>query len=95
MARPARERRPENGRRRRLSRVLETDGADTGVASTPDFVRSIPMAKAMHPATILALGMNGQPIPEIHGFPVRLIVPGWDGTSSVKWVIRISATAQP
>jgi DMSO/TMAO reductase YedYZ molybdopterin-dependent catalytic subunit len=74
---------------------LETDGADTGMASTPDFVRSLPMAKAVHPATILALTMNGQPIPEIHGFPVRLIVPGWDGTSSVKWVIRISATSQP
>jgi DMSO/TMAO reductase YedYZ molybdopterin-dependent catalytic subunit len=72
---------------------IETDGADTGVAATPDFVRSLPMAKAMHPATILALSMNGQ-TPDIHGFPVRLIVPGWDGTSSVKWVIRISATAQ-
>ncbi|HUI57298.1 MAG TPA: sulfite oxidase [Bryobacteraceae bacterium] len=73
---------------------IETDGADVGLASTPDFVRSIPMSKAMHPATILALSMNGQS-PDIHGFPVRLIVPGWDGTSSVKWVIRISVAAQP
>jgi DMSO/TMAO reductase YedYZ molybdopterin-dependent catalytic subunit len=73
---------------------IETDGADTGVATTPDFVRSLPMSKAMHPATILAMSMNGQ-TPDIHGFPVRLIVPGWDGTSSVKWVIRLSATAQP
>lgn len=72
---------------------IETDGADTGLASTPDFVRSLPMNKTMHPATILALSMNGQ-TPDIHGFPVRLIVPGWDGTSSVKWVVRISATAQ-
>ena len=72
---------------------LEADGADAGVAATPDFVRSLPMQKAMHPATILALSMNGQ-TPDIHGFPVRLIVPGWDGTSSVKWVIRISAAAQ-
>ena len=72
---------------------LETDGADTGVASTPDFVRSLPMKKAMHPATLLALQMNGQDLPDIHGAPVRLIVPGWDGTSSVKWVIRISAAA--
>jgi sulfite oxidase len=74
---------------------LETDGADAGLASTPDFVRSLPMSKAMHPATLLALDMNGQPLPDIHGAPVRLIVPGWDGTSSVKWVIRISAAAQP
>jgi DMSO/TMAO reductase YedYZ molybdopterin-dependent catalytic subunit len=72
---------------------IETDGADAPLASTPDFVRSLPMNKAMHPATILALSMNGL-TPDIHGFPVRLIVPGWDGTSSVKWVIRISATTQ-
>ena len=73
---------------------LETDGADTGVASTPDFVRSLPMKKALHPATLLALKMNGQSLPDIHGFPARLIVPGWDGTSSVKWVIRLSAAAE-
>ena len=72
---------------------LETDGADTGVASTPDFVRSLPMSKAMHPSTILALSMNGQ-TPAIHGFPARLIVPGWDGTSWVKWVVRFTAQAQ-
>ncbi|MGO9261870.1 MAG: sulfite oxidase [Bryobacteraceae bacterium] len=73
---------------------LETDGADTGVAKTPDFVRSLPMQKALHPATLLALNMNGQPLPDIHGFPARLLVPGWDGTSSVKWVIRLSAAAE-
>src|SRR5947209_17619885 len=39
---------------------LEIDGADTGVAATPDFVRSMPMPKTMHPATLLALKMNGQ-----------------------------------
>jgi sulfite oxidase len=74
---------------------LETDGADRGVAATPDFVRSMPMKKAMHPATLLAMRMNGQPLPDIHGAPARLIVPGWDGTSSVKWVVRLSAQAQP
>ena len=76
------------------SAFLETDGADTGLASTPDFVRSLPMKKALHPATILALKMNGQPLPDIHGFPARLIVPGWDGTSSVKWVVRLSAASE-
>src|SRR5438270_11697907 len=73
---------------------LDTDGADTGVAATPDFVRSLPMKKALHQATILALKMNGQPLPDIHGFPARLIVPGWDGTSFVKWVVRLTAAAQ-
>src|SRR5262249_35851938 len=57
---------------------LESDGADTGVAATPDFIRSMSIAKAMHPTTILALTMNGQPIPDIHGGPVRLIAPGWN-----------------
>ena len=56
---------------------------------TPDFVRSMPMKKALHPATLLALNMNGES-PDIHGFPARLIVPGWDGTSWVKWVIRLT-----
>jgi DMSO/TMAO reductase YedYZ molybdopterin-dependent catalytic subunit len=68
---------------------VEIDGADVGVAATPDFVRSMPIAKAMHPATLLALSMNGE-APAIHGFPVRLIVPGWDGTSWVKWVTRLT-----
>jgi DMSO/TMAO reductase YedYZ molybdopterin-dependent catalytic subunit len=74
---------------------LEADGADSGVAATPDFVRSLPMKKALHPATVLALRMNGQELPDIHGYPARLIVPGWDGTSSVKWVVRLSAAAEP
>lgn len=73
---------------------LEADGADTGVASTPDFVRSLPMKKALDQGTLLALKMNGQPLPDIHGFPARLIVPGWDGTSSVKWVVRLSALGE-
>ncbi len=77
------------------AQFLETDGADTGIAKTPDFIRSLPMTKALHPATLLALNMNGQPLPDLHGFPARLLVPGWDGTSSVKWVIRLSAAAEP
>ena len=75
------------------AKFLEIDGADNGVLQTPDFVRCMPMQKALHPATLLALKMNGQS-PEIHGFPARLIVPGWDGTSWVKWVVRLTATAQ-
>jgi DMSO/TMAO reductase YedYZ molybdopterin-dependent catalytic subunit len=69
---------------------VEADGADVGVAATPDFIRSLPMKKALHPATILALDMNGVALPDIHGGPVRLIVPGWDGTSWVKWVVRLT-----
>jgi len=72
---------------------LEIDGADIGLATTPDFVRSMPMAKAQHPATLLALSLNRES-PDIHGFPVRLVVPGWDGTSWVKWVTRLTPAAQ-
>ena len=66
------------------------NAADNGVAKTPDFIRSLPMSKALHPGTLLALKMNGAVLPELHGFPLRLIVPGWDGTSWVKWVTDIS-----
>ena len=72
------------------AKFLEIDGADTGVMKTPDFIRCMPMEKAMHPATLLALKMNGE-TPDIHGVPARLIVPGWDGTSWVKWVVRLTA----
>jgi len=77
----------------RAAAQLEIDGADTGLAATPDFVRSMPLAKALDPATLLALSMNRES-PDIHGFPVRLVVPGWDGTSWVKWVTRLSPAAQ-
>ncbi len=54
----------------------------------------MPVEKALHEDTILALTMNGAPLPADHGFPVRAIVPGWIGTYSVKWVGRITASAQ-
>jgi sulfite oxidase len=74
---------------------VTVNGADTGVAKTPDFIRSLPMRKAIHPATLLALKMNGDPLPDLHGFPLRLIVPGWDGTSWVKWVNSLSVANEP
>jgi sulfite oxidase len=75
------------------AKFLEIDGADSPVLQTPDFVRCMPMEKAMHPATLLALKMNGE-TPDVHGVPARLIVPGWDGTSWVKWVIRLTPSAK-
>ena len=74
---------------------VTANGADIGIAKTPDFIRSLAMKKALHPATLLALRMNGQPLPPIHGFPIRLIVPGWDGTSWVKWVNYLSVDETP
>lgn len=74
---------------------VTANGADSGVAKTPDFIRSLVMRKALDPSTLLALRMNGEPLPAIHGFPVRLIVPGWDGTSWVKWVNFLSVDDKP
>ncbi|HEY9461586.1 MAG TPA: molybdopterin-dependent oxidoreductase, partial [Vicinamibacterales bacterium] len=53
------------------------NGADVPLGTMPDFQRSIPMAKALHPATLLAYEMNGEALPVEHGFPLRLVVPGW------------------
>lgn len=52
------------------------------------YVRSISLSKALSDC-ILAYGMNGQPLPEEHGAPVRLLVPGWYGANSVKWVSEL------
>ncbi|WP_458188175.1 molybdopterin-dependent oxidoreductase [Haladaptatus sp. NG-WS-4] len=55
------------------------------------YVKSIPLAKAIEDC-VLAYEMNGQPLPAEHGFPVRLVVPGWYGTNSVKWVEQLRIT---
>ncbi|MGE0104576.1 MAG: sulfite oxidase [Blastocatellales bacterium] len=70
---------------------IAANGADKPVGKMPDFIRNVPVAKAMHPDTILAYEMNGEPIPQLHGFPLRLIVPGWEGAYAVKWVNHLEA----
>jgi DMSO/TMAO reductase YedYZ molybdopterin-dependent catalytic subunit len=72
------------------------DGADGPVLDkTPDFVKSIPMWKAMEETTIVAYEMNDQPLPHFNGFPARVIVPGWTGTYWMKHVTSISAVTKP
>lgn len=66
------------------------NGADVPIGTMPDFQRSIPIAKALHPATLLAYEMNGETLPVEHGFPLRVVVPGWAGDSWIKWVTSIS-----
>ena len=56
--------------------------------------RALPVDKAMHPDTLLAYGMNGEALPQDHGFPLRAIVPGWAGTSSIKWLGRIVVSSE-
>jgi sulfite oxidase len=67
-------------------------GADphlSGEAGRPSISRGVRLEKAMQEHTIIALRMNGQPIPLVHGGPVRLVVPGWPGSASHKWLNRI------
>jgi sulfane dehydrogenase subunit SoxC len=61
-------------------------GADSTDEET--FARSIPFSKALSDC-VLAHGMNGQPLPDEHGHPVRLVVPGWYGVNSVKWLSEL------
>lgn len=68
-------------------------GTDTGVDSgrVHNFARSLTIEKAMQEDVMLAFAMNGQPLAPQHGFPLRLIVPGWYGMASVKWLSAIEA----
>lgn len=67
-------------------KYVAANGADKPVGKQPDFIRNVPISKAVNPDTILAYEMNGAPIPALHGFPLRLVVPGWEGAYSVKWL---------
>jgi DMSO/TMAO reductase YedYZ molybdopterin-dependent catalytic subunit len=71
------------------ARWVHMSGADRPPGTMPPFVRQVPMAKAVHPDTIVAYEMNGQPIPPVHGFPLRAIIPGWEGAYAMKWLTRL------
>lgn len=67
-------------------------GADphlSGATDRPSTARGMRIAKAMDEDTLIVFRMNGQPLPHIHGAPVRLLVPGWPGSLSQKWLTRI------
>ncbi len=68
-------------------------GLDTG-APEGGFRRVLPTQKAMHPDTILAYEMNGEDLPRDHGFPLRAVVPGWVGSSSIKWLGQILVSSE-
>jgi sulfite oxidase len=69
---------------------VHMEGADRPLGTMPAFVRQVPMAKAMHEDTLIALSMNGQPIPAVHGAPLRAIIPGWEGAYAIKWLTRLT-----
>jgi DMSO/TMAO reductase YedYZ molybdopterin-dependent catalytic subunit len=60
-----------------------------------DYQRSLSIAEARRAEVLLAYAMNGEPLQPQHGSPVRLLVPGWYGMTSVKWLHRIEAVGQP
>ncbi len=73
------------------------DGADLSSEAKPPqrFGGSIPLGKACRPEVLLAWAMNGAPLPLIHGAPLRVVVPGYIGARSVKWLERIEVRSEP
>lgn len=73
-----------------------TDDGEGGLdlTITERFARSMSIRDALHPDNLLCYEMNGEPLPPEHGFPVRLIAPGWFGVANVKWLTRIEIRDQ-
>lgn len=68
----------------------------SGIADPPQrFGGSIPIGKARSPEVLLAWAMNGDPLPAVHGAPVRVVVPGYIGARSVKWLEHIVVRERP
>jgi sulfane dehydrogenase subunit SoxC len=72
-------------------------GADRGIQGDEEqtYARGLTVAEATRPEVLLAYQMNGRPLEPQHGFPLRLIVPGWYGMASVKWLTAIDVTTEP
>jgi sulfite oxidase len=76
------------------ARHLQTSGSDKPPLNVPPFNRSVPIDKVLDDC-LVAFQMNGVPLPELHGGPARLVVPGWTGNHWMKWLDRISPQADP
>ena len=74
--------------------VVHDGGGGLDLTITEQFARSMSVADAMSEQNLLCYEMNGGPLPPEHGFPVRLIAPGWYGVANVKWLNRIEVRDQ-
>ena len=93
----------------RLRDVLQTAGVEAGAAHVAftgmdeiqkndrkfGFGASIPVEKALSAEVLLACEINGEPLTAAHGFPLRVVVPGYIRASSVKWLAKIHVQASP
>ena len=86
----------------RLRDLLEAAGVtDAGIkvvsqgADLDPMQRGLPLGVAMQPSTLIALRMNGERLPAAHGAPARLLVPGWAGIASTKWLTRLTVSHKP
>ena len=80
-----------------LRDLLDQAGVLAGAArvrlqGVDNYTDTIPLEKAMKPTTLLAYEMNGAPLPDRHGYPLRVIVPGYFGEKHVKWLTRIEVS---
>jgi DMSO/TMAO reductase YedYZ molybdopterin-dependent catalytic subunit len=67
-------------------------GARVRMQGVDNYADTIPLEKAIKPTTLLAYEMNGMPLPDRHGYPLRMIVPGYFGEKNVKWLTRVEVT---
>jgi DMSO/TMAO reductase YedYZ molybdopterin-dependent catalytic subunit len=70
-------------------------GLDEVPSKVPPFIRSIPIEKAIDADTLIATYMNGAPLSRHHGFPARIVTPGWAGAASCKWLTEITVLDKP
>lgn len=76
------------------ARFARLEGADDPRRpGVPGFVRSVPLAKLLQEGSLLALRMDREPLPVLHGGPLRAVLPGWYGENWMKWLTRVTLTA--